>query len=445
MSPPERYDVVVVGARCAGAPLAAHLAGAGMSVALVDRFAIPGETPSTHVVQAEGVACLGRLGLVERLLATGAPWIEQVQMRLDGMQVTAPWPRRPTDPGPQLCVRRSVMDPLLLEAAQEAGAELRLGTRVTGLVESGGRVRGVRGVREGAGEVRLEAPLVVGADGRFSTVAHRVGARRYNVVANQRFAYWGYYEGARWEPPATLLTQRWDTDFVVACPTDAGLYLVIAYPPLGRLESFRADVEASFDALVAACPPVQDVVAGASRVGRLSGVVSYAGFFRESAGPGWALLGDAGHFKDPAPGQGISDALRQAESLARAVIATEGCPTAQRDRALQRWWRARDRDETPMHWFAADMGGAGVVPGLLTEIVRRRMAEEGGAAQMFDVFNHRVAPAAVLTPPRLVAALVSRLGEDGARREVLAEVGEVLKEEARRRVRNRYPAYASGS
>ena len=431
---------MVVGARCAGAPLAAHLAAAGLSVALVDRFTAPGDTPSTHVVQGEGVACLGRLGLVDGLLATGAPWIQRVRMRLDGMEVDAPWPMLPSDPGPQLCVRRRVMDPLLLEAAEKAGARLRLGTRVTDVVETG-RVAGVRGTTDRA-EVRLEAPLVVGADGRSSTVARSVGARRYNVVANERFAFWGYYGEARWEPPATLLTQRWGTDFVVACPADSGLYLVIAYPPLERLARFRADVDASFDAVVTSCPPVREVVAGARRVARLSGVLSYEGFFRESAGPGWVLVGDAGHFKDPAPGQGISDALRQAESLARAILATEGGPLSERDVALRRWWRERDREEMAMHWFAADMGRAGTVPAVLVEIVRRRMAEEGGAAEMFDVFNHRVLPSAVLTPPRLAAAVAALLRHGGPRRQVLGEVGEILREEARRRVRTRYPAYA---
>ena len=442
MTAAERFDVVVVGARCAGAPLAAHLAAAGLSVALVDRFATAGETPSTHVIQAEGVACLGRIGLVDALLATGAPWIERVRMRLDGMETGAPWPTIASDPGPQLCVRRRVMDPLLLEAAEKAGAHLRLGTRVTEVVECAGRVRGIRGTR-GRAQLRLDAPLVVGADGRSSTVARCVGARRYNVVANERFAYWGYYARARWEPPATLLTQRWGTDFVVACPADSGLYLVIAYPPLERLARFRTDVEASFDAVVASCPPVWEVVAGARRVERLSGVVSYESFFRESAGPGWVLVGDAGHFKDPAPGQGISDALRQAEDLARAILATEGSPIPERDRALRRWWRERDRDEMAMHWFAADMGAAGAVPAVLVEIVRRRMAEEGGPAEMFDVFNHRVAPSAVLTPPRLAVALATLLRRQGARRRVLGEVGEILREEARRRVRSRYPAYGA--
>ncbi|MGH9189588.1 MAG: NAD(P)/FAD-dependent oxidoreductase [Acidimicrobiales bacterium] len=438
-----RYDVVVVGARCAGSPLATHLAGAGLSVVLVDRVAsVATETASTHVFQAEGVACLGRLGVLDRLEGTGAPWISQARMRLGDISVTVPWPTRAGDPGPQLCVRRSLLDPILLERAAGAGVDVRLGTRVTGLVKSDGRVTGVEGESEGRA-LTLEAPVVVGADGRSSTMARLVAARRYNVVPNERFAYWGYYEGARWEPPATLLTQRWDDEFVISCPADSGLYLVIVYPPLARLDRFRKDADASFDAAVSACAPVAEIVAEGRRVGRLSTMASYEGFFRDSAGPGWVLVGDAGHFKDPAPGQGISDALRQAERLSAVIVETAGSPDADRDRALRQWWRERDRDEAEMHWFAADMGGAGRVPLVLSEIVKARIAAPGGAAQMFDVFNHRVPPSKVLTAPRLATA-TARLLAAGRhpRKVVLSEVGDILRQEIRRQLRNRRPTYA---
>lgn len=439
-----RYDVVVVGARCAGSPLATHLAGAGLSVALVDRVAsVATDTASTHIFQAEGVACLDRLGVLDRLEATGAPWISRARMRLGDISVTVPWPTRAGDPGPQLCVRRSLLDPILLERAARAGVEVRLGTRVIGLLSHGGRVTGVEAEGDG-GPVTLEAPLVVGADGRSSTVARLVAARRYNVVPNERFAYWGYYEGARWDPPATLLTQRWDDQFVVSCPADSGLYLVIVYPPLARLEGFRGDADAAFEAAAAACPPVAEIVAEARRVGRLSTMASYEGFFRDSAGPGWVLVGDAGHFKDPAPGQGISDALRQAERLSAVIVETADSPDAHRDLALKRWWRERDRDEAEMHWFAADMGGGGGVPLVLSEIVEARLAAPGGAAQMFDVFNHRVPPSKVLTAPRLATATARLLASGRHPRDVvLREVGDILREQARRQLRNRRPTYAA--
>lgn len=414
---------------------------------VLDRATFPSDTPSTHVFQAAGVACLGRLGVVDELLATGAPWIERASMRIGDMTLeNQPWPHEPDDPGPQLCVRRHVLDSVLLERARAAGAEVRTGVKVTGLVKRDGRVCGVRLIDADGQESSIEAALVVGADGRGSTVARAVGARRYNVVPNQRFAYWAYYEGAIWDPPATLEVHRWDDEFVVACPTDGGLYLVIAYPALPFLDAFRADMAAGFDAAVGRCHPVAAIIAGARQVARPVGMVSYEAYFRESAGPGWVLVGDAGHFKDPAPGQGISDALRQSEKLAPVIASglAPGRDPSQLDKALRRWWRWRDRDAWEMHWFAADMGAAGSVPLVLGEIVRGRAAKPGGLAQMFDVFNHRVAPSKVLTPASLAAAS-TRLLREGRypRGQVLTEVREIVREDLRRRVRNRRPVYAS--
>jgi 2-polyprenyl-6-methoxyphenol hydroxylase-like FAD-dependent oxidoreductase len=439
----EQRDVVVVGARCAGAPLATHLVRAGLSVALVDRATFPSDTPSTHVFQAPGVAVLGRLGVVDRLLATGAPWLEAAQFQFDDFAARVPWPTEPDDPGPGLCVRRSALDAILLEAAEDAGVEVHTGTRVTGLVEVGGRVAGVRAERRGD-EVRFEAPLVVGADGRGSTVARMVGARTYNVSPNERFGFWGYYEGASWTGPATISLLRWDEELVVACPTDAGLYLVSVLAPLDRLGAFRADVEASFDAHVAGCEPIADILVGARRTARPRGMAEFSGFFRESAGPGWVLVGDAGHFKDPSPGQGIADALRQGECLAAAIAGAWGHPGAM-DQALARWWRWRDRDAWEMHWFAHDLGAAGRVPIVFTEIVRGLSREPDGLRRAVDVINHRVRPSELLTPARLTAAAGRALLAGRPPRTVLREVRDITQEEVRRRWRNHHPLFAHDS
>ena len=409
----ERHDVVVVGARCAGAPLATFLARAGLSVALLDRATFPSDTPSTHVFQASGVAVLGRLGVVDRLLASGAPWLEIAEFRIADVHARVPWPTRPDDPGPGLCVRRPVLDTILVEAAEAAGVAVRTGVRVTGLLREGERVAGVRAVTafghaagtafgHAAGtafgdEARFEAPLVVGADGRRSTVARLVGARTYNVSPNERFGFWAYYEGAAWSGPATVFLLRWDDEFVIACPTDGGLYMVSVLLSLEHLRSFCADVEGSYDTHVVRCEPLDGILAGARRVDRPRGMASFSGFFRQSAGPGWALVGDAGHFKDPSPGPGIADALRRSERLAEVIVGAGG-RAAETDAALDRWWRWRDRDAAQMHWFAADLGGAGPVPLLFTEILRGLSREPDGLSRAVDVFNHRVAPRELLTP-----------------------------------------------
>lgn len=445
--------MIVVGARCAGAPLATFLSRGGRSVAMIDRASFPSDTLSTHIFQAGGVAVLGRLGVVDRLLATGAPWLEQAQVQIDDLEARLPWPTEPGDPGPGLCVRRPALDMILLEAAREAGVSVRTETQLTDLVRRGGRVAGVVAENE-AGPLQLEAPLVVGADGRASKVARLVGARTYNVVPNERFGFWGYYEGALEERPAVLRFLRWGDELVITCPADAGLHLVALLPPLGRLDAFTADVEGSFDAHVAGCEPLAGVLAGAQRIARPRGVASYAGFFRESAGPGWVLVGDAGHFKDPTPGQGISDALRQAERLAEAILgpsvagngASGGGGPAGLDRSLAGWWRWRDRDAADMHWFARDLGAAGPVPVVFVEMLRRMAAQPDGLRRVADMFNHRVRPRDLLTPARLgggaVQAVTRRRHPVG---DVLDEVRIIATREVRRRWRNHRPVYADRS
>ncbi len=432
-----------MGARCAGAPLATHLARAGLSVVLVDRASFPSDTASTHIFQAGGLAVLGRLGLTDRLVATGAPWLEMADFHLGGFSARVPWPYEPTDPGPALCVRRPVLDAILLDAARDAGVTVHTATPVTELVREGGRVAGVVTGGE-SGERRLLAPLVVGADGRSSKVARLVGARTYNVAPNERFGFWAYFEGATWPEPAAILLVR-DERFVTACPTDAGLYMVGVLPALDEMASFTIDVEASYDRYVALCPQLTDTLAGAHRTARPRGISVFNGFFRESAGPGWVLVGDAGHFKDPAPGQGISDAFRQGEALAAAIVDAGGRAPAI-DEATARWWRWRDRDAAGMHWFAHDLGAAGPIPIVFGGIVRGLAREPDGLRRAVDVFNHRVAPKELLTPRRLVVAagraIASRNHPPGV---VLAEVREIAGREVRRRWHNRYPLYTSGS
>ena len=434
------HDVVVVGARCAGSPLAAQLARAGLSVVLVDKDSFPSDTPSTHFFQAEGLASLTRLGVMERLRATGAPLIGVSHGRVDDLTIEIPWPTRPGEQGGAMCVRRPVLDTILLEAAEDAGAEVHTGSRALGIVRDNGRVKGVR-IATGDGEVELRAPLVVGADGRGSFVGRQVGARMYNLTPNERFGYWGYYESASITTPATAYLHRFGEDFLIGSPTDAGLFMIIVLPPLERLSSFRADPDLAFDAYLAKDPVLSDVVAGGRRVGPLYKMLRYTGYFRESAGPGWVLVGDAGHFKDPAPAQGISDALRQVDRLVPAIVGGLGGSGAGLDEALRDWWRWRDEDAFEQYWFAQDFGRAGPVPSLFTEIVRR-LHQKGRSRDLVDIFNHRTRPSQVLTPGVALGA-AGRLLRKGraSRRQALGELRENVSREFQHRRLNRRPAY----
>ncbi|TMB91733.1 MAG: FAD-dependent monooxygenase [Chloroflexi bacterium] len=438
----EDFDVAVVGARCAGSPLAIKLARAGVRTVLIDKDEFPSDTPSTHFFQAEGLLSLQRLGVMERLKSTGAPIISEAHNRIGDLVVRSRWPTRPGDVGGAMCVRRPVLDTILVQRAREVGVEVRTGTRAMSLIGNG-RVRGVR-VRDSTGrEVDVTARLVAGADGRGSLVARQAGARAYNITANERAGFWAYYDGVPITPPVTAYLHRWDEEFVIATPTDSGLFLVIILAPVHRLAAFRADSERTFEEHVARDGVVSDIVAGHPRTGRLFSVLGFTGYFRESAGPGWVLVGDAGHFKDPAPAQGISDALRQVDRLAPAIIAGLGRGEAALDAETEQWWRWRDEDAAEKYWFAQDLGRGGPVPLVFAEMTGR-LHEQGRITELVDVFNHRRRPSTVLTPARLLgaAARLSLRGDALSRQQILRETRGMLSREMQRRRLNRQPVYA---
>ena len=185
---------------------------------------------------------------------------------------------------------------------------------------------------------------MVAADGRSSTVARLAGARKYNVTAKERFGYWSFLEGTDPGPEPNIIFHRWSGVFVTAMPTDSGLYQVLALPGLSELPRCRQSLEESYLEYVRRCGPVADALSGARRVGKIFGMLRWEGFFREATGPGWVLAGDAGHFKDPAPGQGIQDAFRQVEFLAPALLGAIDRSPAALDEALAGWARWRDED-----------------------------------------------------------------------------------------------------
>jgi len=435
-----KYDVVVVGGRCAGAPLAMLLAREGLSVAVVEQATFPRDTLSTHIFQTSAIAFLNRVGVLDAVRATGAPIVNYADFRQDWFRVRSPLPQQPGDAGGMMSVRRMLLDPILLEAATGAGAEVLMDAKVTALVRDHGRVTGVQVVHDGS-EQALAARLVVGADGRNSTVARLVGSRKYNLTPNERFFYWSFFEDADPGAEPAIVFHNWSGTFVSAIPADSGLYQVMALPELSDLPRFRQNLEASYLEYVRRCEPVAEAISGARRVGKLFGMLRFEGFFREATGPGWVLAGDAGHFKDPAPGQGIQDAFRQVEALAPAIIGAIGSSPSALDEALTGWARWRDRDAAEHYWLAADIGRAGSAPAVLP-MIARRLFERGQQDQFIDLFNHRSRPSKVISPPRLLAATARLLARRGCdRRALLREVGGLVAQDTRRKRLTRHPQY----
>jgi len=307
---------------------------------------------------------------------------------------------------------------------------VRMETTARELLCDGGRVRGVR-LEHASGRVDLEASIVVGADGRDSTIAKLCGARRYHRTRNARALYWAYFEGADSGGEPTFVFHRWGDRFVIGCPTDSGLYQVLVLPELAELDGFRRELEPRFMKHACSCEPVAEAIGGARRAGRFLGAVRWTGYLREPSGPGWLLAGDAGHFKDPAAGRGIADAFRQADSLAPAIVDALG--SADPDRTLARWGRARDRLFVEHHWFGADLGRAGPVPAVLPEFLSRLEAR-GKLDSFFEIQNHRALPSKVVTPGRVLGATAAVLGRRGTNRARVAnEVRSAAADQLRRR------------
>ena len=385
--------MVIVGARCAGSPLAIMLAQRGLRVCLLDKSRFPSEALSTHLIQPCGVSILDRIGVLDEILAVGAARLGRFTFVSDGARIEAVLDKEPFG-HPSISLRRIELDRLLVERAALSGVDVRTGVRVTELLREKGRVSGVV-----AGNERFRSQLVVGADGRKSTVAELTDAREYCLAPSERLFAWAYFEGV--EPDGHLrIASREDLTYV-AGPTDAGLYLAAACPPIGRRRSFLAERENSFMAALHAWPELAGILSGAERSGPIRVMADWHGYFRTPAGPGWALLGDAGNFKDPSPAQGMADALRHGERLAEAIVAgLDG----DLDAELRRWGRWRDRDGREMHWFAADMGSAGRMRPLADQALRDIAADEESTRLFLRMLNHEVRPSQLFTAPRIAKA-----------------------------------------
>jgi menaquinone-9 beta-reductase len=428
----ESFDVVVVGARCAGSALAIHLARVGMRVCLVDKATFPSETPSTHVIQPRGVALLAELDALEPVLAHGAAQLDCFSLVIDDVRIDGLLGNDFAYPG--LNVRRTILDYALAEVAVGAGVELRTGCRVTGIRTSGSRVIGIDTDNGPVG-----AALVVGADGRSSVVAKSVGARKYLANPAGRIPVWGYFATGPQEP--RLRIARRDNLAFLASPTDSGLYMAAVAIDHRQADDFNRNRETNYRTALRSWPELDDIMRGADRDGPLRVMTNWHSYFRESAGPGWALIGDAGHFKDFTPGQGISDALCQAKSLSKHIGTSVGSATAKQDAELKRWWQHRDRSSYDMYWFAMQMAPPGAPSPLVTEVIRRVAAAPDGAATLLKVINRDLPSTKLFTRPRLLAAAYTALrNHPDQRRAIVAEIGaqigtEIDKLRARRQSR----------
>jgi flavin-dependent dehydrogenase len=310
----KNYDVIVVGARCAGSPTAMLLARKGYKVLLVDRATFPSDTISTHLIHPPGVAILKRWGLIDRVVSTGCPPIDTYAFDM-GPFVIAGAPGTadaPVSYGP----RRTVLDKVLVDAASEAGAEVREGFIVEDVLFDAGRVTGIRGHSKGGPPVTEHARVVVGADGLHSLVSRSVSPEQYHEKPQLEASYYAYWSGL----PMHGRFEGYDRGnrSWAAWPTNDDLTLVIVGWPFAEFETNKTDIEGHYMKAFERAPAFEERIRAATREERFVGA-TVPNFFRKPFGPGWALVGDAGYNKDFITAQGISDAFRDAELCAGAL------------------------------------------------------------------------------------------------------------------------------
>jgi flavin-dependent dehydrogenase len=309
------YDAIVIGSRIAGAATSMLLSRAGRRVLVVDRATFPSDTISTHMVWQRGVNQLIEWSLGDRMAALGAPPLDRVEMDFGPVVLSGALPpvgRARYAYAP----RRTRLDKMLVDAAAEAGAEVREGFTVDEVVSNGDRVEGIRGRGKSGATVVEKAAIVIGADGAHSTLARAVQAPQYNVREKLACWYYSYWSGL----PLDRLRFYVRPDYAIgALPTNDGLVCVPVAHPQHRFVEIKQDVEAHYMAAFDTVPDLKEELRGGRREERIYGTGDVPNFFRKPYGAGWALVGDAGYHKDPILAQGISDALVHASLLTRAL------------------------------------------------------------------------------------------------------------------------------
>jgi 2-polyprenyl-6-methoxyphenol hydroxylase-like FAD-dependent oxidoreductase len=386
------YDAIIVGARCAGSPTAMLLARKGYKVLVADKATFPSDTISTHLIHPPGIAALQRWGLLDRVLETGCPPIDTYAFDFGPFTITG----TPASSEARVAYapRRTVLDKLLVDAASEAGAEIREGFTVEQLLIEDGHVIGIRGQSKGGRTVTEHARVTVGADGRHSLVAGTVRPEQYHEKPKLLAAYYTYYSGlpmnGRFENYV-----RPERGFA-AWPTNDGLTLVIAGWPFAEFDANRKAIEGNFLETLELAPSFADRVRDARREERFAGA-AVSNYFRKPYGPGWALVGDAGYNKDFITAHGIQDAFRDAELCATALDETFS-GARDFDVAMGGYQAARDAQVLPMYEFTCQLATLEPPPAEMQHL----LAAMPGNQDAMDGFARTVA--GVISPAEFFSA-----------------------------------------
>ncbi|WP_067693063.1 FAD-dependent monooxygenase [Nocardia jejuensis] len=402
-----KYDVIVVGARCAGSTTAMLLARKGYRVLAVDRATFPSDALSTHMINAPGVAALRRFGLLEAVIAAGTPAIDKFTFNFalaDGSVSLSGRPLPSDGIRTGYAPRRTLLDKILVDAAIAAGVEIREGCTVDDLIVQDDVVVGIRGHDRRGGIVQEHAQLVIGADGRSSRVAKLVGAQEYHTQPRLQYQYFTYWSGLPTDgfEIYSLPSRCW-----AAIPTNDDLTLVVVCWPHAERHAFRADIEGNYRATLELWPEFARRVDHATRVEPFSGAAC-ANYFRKPFGPGWALVGDAAYNRDPITAQGISDAFEGAELLTAAVH-SHLHDNAPFEVAMADYQRVRDQRRLPLYEHTAQLARLQAPSPELERLLLAARKDQDAMDGFVSVGAGTVSPAEYFGPVN-VTELLERVG-----------------------------------
>jgi flavin-dependent dehydrogenase len=377
------YDVIVVGARVAGAATAMRLAQNGLRVLVVDRSRHGADTLSTHALMRGGVMQLQQWGLLDRIVEAGTPPVRSSTFRIGSDEIVIPI--KPSHGVDALYApRRTVLDPILVDAAVAAGADVQFGVTVTDVQRTRGRVTGIVGHDDRGEHIGVNAGLVIGADGVRSTIADRVHAPIERAGSGAMAVMYGYWRD--------LETTGYEWEFrsgasVGLIPTNDGETCVFAAVLPSRVGP--GGVELMRDLLREASPALAERVAAGTAPRGVRTFGGRPGFMRRAWGPGWALVGDAGYWKDPLSTHGLTDAMRDAELLSRAILSAPD-PGPVQDDALFTYQETRDRLSVPLFdvtdRIATQQWTMDEISGLLLEL-SIAMRDEVAEIASFDLLS----------------------------------------------------------
>jgi flavin-dependent dehydrogenase len=395
------YDAIVVGARCAGSSTAMHLARMGYKVLLTDRAIFPSDTISTHMVWSPGLAYLKRWGLLDAVANSNCPPIREIAFDMGEFVLQGGTP--PVDGiDVHYCVRRTVLDKILVDAAARAGAEVREGFTVEGLILDEEHVIGVRGHSRDHTGSEERARVVIGADGQHSLVARSVNAAEYSPRPAYSCLYYSYWSGVRADTAEYHIGRGCGAG---AFPTNDGLTCVIVAQGISQFSNFKTDVERNYEASLSIDARFAEKVRCGRREERITGTADIAGFFRKPFGPGWALVGDAGYHKDPVTAQGITDAFRDAETLAGALddVFADRRPY---DQALGDYERCRNEAVMPMYGLTCQFAQLDPPPDVLAlmSVLRDNRTER---ERFFGAFTGSVPVPEFFSPENLARIMTA--------------------------------------